>query len=148
MRSASHPREAPLTVHLLSSSGSVEPRDRTQATEDGHTELWCEELHLHATGETLEEAVADMVDEILLYMLDWHTHLRTAPNHAARSSTVQMLGRSDRQQIEKLIIGQIVAPEDRRTGASRPAPPPAQDTHQEQPPGKPVQDSKRPDRRT
>lgn len=53
--------------------------------------LWLPELELHATGDTLDDALIELADTMIEYAEDWEDHLRSALNHRARAGYVRRI---------------------------------------------------------
>jgi hypothetical protein len=65
---------------------------------------------LAADGQTLTEAIADMVDALREYAADWIDHLSTTPNHADNWGLVQLVVLStDDELADWLSAGQVAA---------------------------------------
>lgn len=52
---------------------------------------WLPEVEAHASGPTVEEAMADLADVMVEYAEDWQDHLRSAPNHRSRAGYVRRI---------------------------------------------------------
>lgn len=52
---------------------------------------WLPELETHATGATLDEALAELADVMIEYAEDWQDHLRLAANHRRRAGYVRRI---------------------------------------------------------
>ncbi|MDG4834064.1 hypothetical protein O7627_32880 [Solwaraspora sp. WMMD1047] len=62
-------------------------------------------LPLAADGNSLDEAVDDMVNALREYAEDWHDRLSEAPNHAANWALVQLIGLSTDEQLRDWLVG-------------------------------------------
>jgi prevent-host-death family protein len=81
-------------------AGAVELDDLLSATYRFHPELvfgegsvgaWLPELETHATGATLDEALAELADVMVEYAQDWQGHLHRAANHRPRAGYVRRI---------------------------------------------------------
>jgi hypothetical protein len=57
----------------------------------GMISLWLPELALFGRGSSVEEAKADLLEEMRIYAEDWRDHLRDAPNHRVRAGWVRRI---------------------------------------------------------
>lgn len=75
--------------------------------EDDAVGLAIPELGLAVEGDTLDDAVVDMVEALRDYAQDWVDHLRTASNHSDNWGVVQIIEGSDDAYLTKWILGQV-----------------------------------------
>jgi prevent-host-death family protein len=59
--------------------------------EEHEVGIYISELETHATGGTLDEALADLAEIMLEYAADWEDHLRAALNHRPRAGYVRRI---------------------------------------------------------
>lgn len=62
-------------------------------------------LPVSASGNTLDEAVDDLVLAMREYADDWNDHLRLAPNHADHWALVQLVDLSTDEQLRDWVTG-------------------------------------------
>ena len=67
-------------------------------------------LPLHGEGETLDDAVDDLIDALRDYAEDWNDHLLAAPNHVDNWPLVQLVELSSDQQLREWILGREATP--------------------------------------
>jgi len=68
-------------------------------TEEGAVGMALPELGLTVEADSLDEAVADLVEALREYSEDWSDHLRHAPNHADHWDLVQIIDLSTDDQL-------------------------------------------------
>lgn len=61
---------------------------------------------LAADGDSVDDALDEMVIAMREYAEDWSSRLRLAPNHADNWGLVQLIALSDDQQLKDWLIGQ------------------------------------------
>lgn len=57
-----------------------------------------------ADGATFDVAITEMVDALREYAQDWHEHLLDAPNHRENGPLVELIGRSDDEQLRDWLV--------------------------------------------
>ena len=60
---------------------------------------------MHGDADTLDAAIADLIDGLREYAEDWNDHLHTAPNHAGHLSLVELVELSDDDQLRDWLLG-------------------------------------------
>jgi len=63
-------------------------------------------LPLATDGNTLDEALTDMVDALRDYAEDWQERLLDAPNHRENWGLVQMISLSSEEQLRSWLVGE------------------------------------------
>lgn len=61
-------------------------------------------LPVHGDGETLDDALADLIDALREYAQDWNDHLLEAPNHRDNWSLVQLVELSTDEQLRDWVL--------------------------------------------
>jgi predicted RNase H-like HicB family nuclease len=89
---------------------STVPQRARVVAEAGGWSVFIPGLPVAADGNTLDEAVDDMVDALREYATDWHDHLSDAPHHVDSWGIVQLIAFSDDDQLRVWLIGST-APE-------------------------------------
>ena len=72
--------------------------------EGGGWSVFVPGLPVAADGETRDAAIMEMVAALREYARDWHDHLHDAPNHRENRDLVQLIGRSDNQQLRDWLV--------------------------------------------
>ncbi len=85
-------REYPFTTHMTRS--------------DGQVSIWLDNFDIYGQGESIPEAVEDLIDEVEEYVAHWEEQLRHAPNHASRFGWVRriQLAGNNRTDIQQAIF--------------------------------------------
>lgn len=81
----------------------------TQMSRSGRqVSIWLHEFDIYGQGQSIPEAVEDLISEVEEYVVDWEAELRHAPNHAPRSGWVRriQLAGSNRADIQQAIFPQ------------------------------------------
>lgn len=73
--------------------------------EDGVHVIVLDRRGFTSEGETLEDAIEDMVHQLREYAEDWGEHYSTAPNHEKNWALVQMISMSSDSQLREWLIG-------------------------------------------
>lgn len=87
-------REYPFTTHMSRSGGQVS--------------IWLDEFEIYGQGQSIPEAVEDLISEVSEYVTHWEQELRHAPNHAPRRGWVRriQLAGNNRADIQHAIFPQ------------------------------------------
>jgi predicted RNase H-like HicB family nuclease len=59
---------------------------------------------VHGDADTFDDAIDDLVDALREYAEDWNDRLRTAPDHAAHRSLVELVELSDDAQLRAWLV--------------------------------------------
>lgn len=84
-------------------SQSLSPRALTYF-ENGVHALVLNQRGFVSEGETIEEAIDDMVSQLREYVEDWAEHFSTAPNHADNWALVQLVSLSTDEQVREWLV--------------------------------------------
>ncbi|MEX2324452.1 MAG: hypothetical protein WD576_01765 [Nitriliruptoraceae bacterium] len=63
--------------------------------DDGTVSVWLHELDVYGRGTSLDAAIDDLLNEVEIYLDDWETSLKYAPNHSRRRWWVHRLQLAD-----------------------------------------------------
>jgi len=88
--------------HFLASVGGHTAQVVSEA--DGWS-IFLPGLPIAADGNTLDEAIDDMIEALREYADDWHDHLSEAPNHADNWGLVQLITFSSDKQLRAWLVG-------------------------------------------
>jgi hypothetical protein len=62
-------------------------------------------LPISADGGTRDQAIAELIDALREYAVDWREWLRDAPNHRRHQGLVQLIEMSDDERLRDLLVG-------------------------------------------
>ncbi len=72
-------------------------------SEDGRWFAYLDGQPFASDGATLDEALTDLRESLREYAIDWHDHLRTAPNHSSNRALVTLIDLSDDEELAQWI---------------------------------------------
>jgi predicted RNase H-like HicB family nuclease len=94
--------DADRLVHFLT---RIRPSGAEAVAENDGWSIFIPGLPVAADGNTLDEAVAEMIEALRDYAEEWADHLRLAPNHADNWGLVQIVALSSDEQLRDWLLG-------------------------------------------
>lgn len=103
-------RDAPMVVlrrdvydSLLKSAARFRVRSSVR---EGQVSFWMDDVPVHATGATLDEAEGAFLDALIDYADLWQKELRHAPNHKQNADLVRRITiyAGDRDQLSRVVF--------------------------------------------
>ena len=82
------------------------PHRAQVVAEGGGWSIFLPGLPIAADGDTLDEAIEDMIAALREYVEDWHDHLSEAPNHMNNWGLVQLVTFSTDEQLRAWLVGE------------------------------------------
>ena len=90
---------------LRSVLASLLPSRAQVVAEGSGWSVFIPDLPVAADGNTLAEAIDEMIDSLREYADDWQDHLLDAPNHVQNWGLVQLISLSDDDQLRDWLTG-------------------------------------------